>query len=214
MIPSLAKQWLQLCEDLELKVEFRDRYWEELSSHYGGADRHYHNLQHIEELLQWVAIYADRIIDKEILLLSIWYHDIIYVPGRKDNEAESAAFARKRLSNFELSPDRIEKCTQQILATQAHQLLSDDPDLAYLLDFDLAILAKPWEDYQVYAEQIRKEFAAFPDHLYRVGRKQALQRFLTRPAIYHTPVLYERWEKRARQNIQAEIRLQLNDSAN
>lgn len=208
MILSLAKQWSQLCDDLQLKRELCDSYWQEIYRHYGGAERHYHNLQHIEELLQWVTIYADKIVDKEILQLSIWYHDIIYVPGRKDNEAESAAFARQRLLNFDLSPDRIEKCCQQIIATQSHQLLSEDTDLAYLLDFDLAILAKPWEDYQVYAQQIRKEFQAFPDSLYRAGRQQALQSFLARPSIYHTPALYDRWEKLARQNIQAELRLQ------
>lgn len=207
MIPLLTEQWLQLCDDLQLKMELRDLYWQEIDRYYGGAERHYHNLEHVEELLQWVTIYQDKIVDKEILQLSIWYHDIIYVPGRKDNEAQSAAFARQRLPHFDLSPDRIEKCCQQILATQSHQLLSEDSDLAFLLDFDLAILAKPWDDYQVYAQQIRKEFQTFPDSLYQAGRQQALQSFLDSPFIYHTPALYERWEKRARQNIQAEIRL-------
>ncbi len=207
MIPLLAEQWLQLCDDLQLKMELRDSYWQEIESHYSGPERHYHNLWHIEELLKWMAAYENQILDKEILQLSIWYHDIIYVPGRKDNEAQSAAFARLRLPNFNLSTDRIEKCCQQILATQSHQLLSEDADLAYLLDFDLAILAKPWDDYQVYAQQIRKEFQAFPDPIYQAGRKQALQSFLARPSIYHTPALCKRWEKLARQNIQAEINL-------
>lgn len=207
MIPLLAEQWLQLCDDLQLKMEFRDSYWQEIESHYSGTERHYHNLWHIEELLKWMAVYENQILDKEVLQLSIWYHDIIYVPGRKDNEAQSAAFARLRLPNFNLSADRIEKCCQQIMATQSHQLLSEDADLAYLLDFDLAILAKPWDDYQVYAQQIRQEFQAFPDPLYQAGRKQALQSFLARPSIYHTPALCERWEKLARQNIQAEINL-------
>lgn len=207
MTLPLHQQWLQLCEGLQLKAELCDSYWEEICNHYGGTERYYHNLLHLEELLNWRAIFEEQIVDKEVFQLSIWYHDIIYVAGRKDNEWESAELARMRLPDFGLSADRIEQCCQQILATQSHQLTNTDPDLPYLLDFDLAILAKPWENYQVYAQQIRKEFQAFPDLLYKAGRKKALQRFLARPSIYHTPALRDQLEDQARQNIQAEITL-------
>lgn len=207
MISSLVSQWLQLCESLQLGTEYCDSYWQEIRDHYEGEGRHYHNLRHIEELLSWMVLYEDRIEDKEVFQLSIWYHDIIYVAGRKDNERESAELARLRLPDFKLSTDRMEQCYLQILATQSHQHTSKDPDLPYLLDFDLAILAKPWEDYQVYAQQIRKEFQAFPDHLYQAGRKKALQSFLARPFIYQTPAFRDQLEHQARQNIQAEIAL-------
>lgn len=207
MTTPLHQQWLLLCEGLQLKAELCDFYWEEICSHYGGMTRYYHNLLHLEELLDWLAIYEEQIIDKEIFQLSIWYHDIIYVAGRKDNEWESAEFARMRLPDFGLSANRIEQCCQQILATKSHQLLNTDPDLPYLLDFDLAILAKPWANYQVYAQQIRKEFQVFPDDIYQAGRKKALQSFLARPSIYHTPALRDQLEEQARQNIQAEIAL-------
>ena len=83
MTLPLHQQWLQLCEALQLKAELCDSYWEGICNHYGGVARHYHNLLHLEELLNWRAIYEEQIVDKEIFQLSIWYHDIIYVAGRK-----------------------------------------------------------------------------------------------------------------------------------
>ena len=48
--------------------------------------------------------------------------------------------------------------------------------------FSLAILGKKRSEYLEYAENIRKEYLIYPDHIYHQGRSQVLQRFLDRIA--------------------------------
>jgi predicted metal-dependent HD superfamily phosphohydrolase len=71
-----------------------------------------------------------------------------------------------------------------------------------LLDADLAILGASEIDYQAYAVSIRREYAWVPEPEYRKGRRQVLERFLTRPRIFH---FLSHLEEPARRNLVAEI---------
>ena len=80
-------------------------------------------------------------------------------------------------------------------------------DINWLLDFDLQILAAPWEDYEVYYKQIRQEYKIYPNMLYNPGRKKALHHFLERDFIFQTDVFRAAYEAKARENIKKEILL-------
>jgi predicted metal-dependent HD superfamily phosphohydrolase len=71
-----------------------------------------------------------------------------------------------------------------------------------LLEADLAILGANERAYWTYADQIRQEYAWVPEPDYRMGRRQVLDRFLTRPRIFHR---LAHLEEPARTNIAAEI---------
>ncbi len=202
---TMYQDWLDLARSCGATAEKADQLWRELQAHYGAAGRHYHNLDHIADLLHRVEDHTTELQDPTLLSLSIWYHDVIYRAWRKDNEAQSADLARRRLRDLHLSETQIEVVAQQILATQSHQLMNEDPDTPYLLDFDLAILGRPPADYQRYCQQIRREYRIFPDFLYRRGRVQALQHFLGRPFIFHLPTYRDRYEDQARGNLQREL---------
>lgn len=75
-----------------------------------------------------------------------------------------------------------------------------------LLDIDLAILAAPPARFAEYDAQIRREYAFVDDARYLAARRAVLTGFLARPRLYHSDVLHERFEARARANLAAATR--------
>src|SRR5262245_37767799 len=128
--------------------------FEEIKKAYSDDSRHYHNLVHIEQLLQLADQYQNAIQNKLVVDLAIFYHDVVYVAGRNDNEAESAAFASKELEKLDVEMEVIGKVAQYILATKDHfSVQANDRDLQYFLDFDLSILSAQPDVYREYAQQ-------------------------------------------------------------
>ena len=93
-----------------------------------------------------------------------------------------------------------------ILATKLH-LKNKNEDFNWLIDFDLKILAKSWSVYEVYTQQIRREYKIYPDFLYKPGRKKALIHFLENEFIFCTNEFRLEHETQARSNILKEIGL-------
>ena len=180
----------------------------ELIAAYSSAGRHYHNLHHIAALLQLSAGHTANIADRDALDLAIFYHDAVYDAKRSDNEAKSAALARAQLSALGIAPDRVDKIARWIEATKHSSAApTGDRDLDHLLDFDLSILAAAPAVYEAYTSAIRREYAIFPDLLYRPGRAKVLRAFIATPAIYRMPELAAKWEARARANLAEELKL-------
>ncbi|MEP6929355.1 MAG: hypothetical protein ABI850_05060, partial [Flavobacterium sp.] len=134
----------------------------------------------------------------------IFYHDYIYKATQKDNELKSAEYAVKVLSNNQSLDKTL--IFDAICATQLHQH-NEIEDINWLIDFDLKILTKDWEAYQVYFNQIRKEYRIYPDFLYNPGRKKALEHFLENEFIFQTEVFRGLSEEDARANMKREILL-------
>jgi predicted metal-dependent HD superfamily phosphohydrolase len=178
----------------------------ELIAAYGGQSRHYHDLRHIAALLALSAGHADSLADRDTIDLAILYHDAIYEPTRSDNETKSAELARRRLSELNVASDRVAKAVRFIEATKhASAAPSGDSDLDHLLDFDLSILAAEPKLYAAYTHAIRREYAIYPDLLYRPGRAKVLRAFLAMPRIYRVRAVAAKWEEPARANLAAEL---------
>jgi predicted metal-dependent HD superfamily phosphohydrolase len=144
--------------------------------------------------------------DPNALHLAVWFHDAVYDSRAKDNERRSGELAVDLLGPIGVPAATIERVVQMIWAT-AHT--SDGPpalrDTHVLLDADLAILGAAEERYARYAADIRKEYAWVPEADYRAGRSAVLTKFLALPRIYHTQILYEEGDARARANMRAEL---------
>ncbi|GAB2533314.1 HD domain-containing protein [Rufibacter soli] len=138
--------------------------------------------------------------------MAIFYHDVVYVTTRTDNEEKSAQLAHDRLSTLGIPAPEIAAVTEMILATKSHQP-SASQDVNLLLDFDLSILGVPWPEYLTYTHQIRKVYRQFSDYLYRNGRKKVLQHFLHQDSIFKTPDFTARLEASARENMEKEMEL-------
>ncbi len=179
--------------------------WAEVENNYSGKGRHYHTLIHLENLLTQLLEVKSSIKDWDTMLFSLFYHDIIYNVLKSDNEEKSAMFAASRMHELSLPNSSIERCKHQILATQKHQP-DPDSDTNYFTDADLSVLGQKWDIYWEYAQNVRKEYAIYPDLLYRPGRIKVLRHFLDKPRIYHTPYFGGKYEAQARANMEAELR--------
>lgn len=182
--------------------------WSELDAGYADQRRTYHNWAHIEAMLAGLdaardeAEFADVRFDE--VELAIWFHDAVYDPLAKDNEASSAALFEQAAAGGQLDIDKIARVREMILATALH-VPSDDPSTQLLLDLDLAVLGGDSQAYARYVRAVRQEYAAVPDDAWRAGRPAVLKRFLERPTIYQTTYFRDRLEVRARENILGEI---------
>lgn len=175
-----------------------------LQSAYCGKGRHYHTLVHLEALVAELTPFSHLISDWDTLLFTLFYHDAVYNALKSDNEEQSAALARRCMTELGTTEAIIARCEAQILATKSHAIANDN-DTNLFTDADLAILGQPWDAYCRYAEQVRREYSMYPDLLYRPGRKKVLAHFLSMPRIYKTPQFADRYEAAARANMAREL---------
>ncbi|HYE53542.1 MAG TPA: hypothetical protein VD996_01820 [Chitinophagaceae bacterium] len=186
---------------------YTDVLLNEIMEAYSAPARYYHNLLHIEALLALSEQYAEKLVNRTVVDLSIFYHDIIYkVPGG-DNERQSAILATARLKELGLEAATIDEVAKFIEATKTHDLadVQHRSDLAYFLGFDMAILGAEWDEYLAYIKNIRREYAVFPDALYYPGRESFLRSTLDKPRIFLTDDLSTRFELQARENMRREL---------
>ena len=183
-----------------------NEFWIEIETNYTNKKRHYHNLQHLENMFKELCECYDDIQDWDTILFSLFYHDIIYNATKKDNEEKSADIAVNRLKQIEYPESKIALCYQQILATKSH-ILSSNNDTNLFTDADLSILGSAWQEYELYYKQVRKEYAIYPDFLYNPGRKKVLQHFLDMENIFKTEFFKNKYENIARDNIYKELSL-------
>lgn len=208
MTKDLKQKWYQLATQFSDDSFLVENLWIEIEKQYSLKIRHYHNLSHIQNMISHAEVVREYIIDNNAFLFSIWYHDIIYKPTRKDNEEKSALLAKKRLKTLNIDEKTLKNIENLIISTKKHEIiLSQNNDNALLLDIDLSILGSDWETYQNYIQSIKKEYAIYPNFMYKKGRKDVLKHFLERKTLYFTEVYQNKFEKQARQNLLKEIKM-------
>ena len=194
----------QIWAAITTKYNAAEPLWPSISKAYGQRGRHYHNLQHIHNILQFIKMYEAELRQPESVYFAAFYHDIVYKATAKDNEAKSAAMAKKDMLSIGVEKGIIEQTEQLILATAGHQV-NADADTNWFIDFDLSILGAAAADYDQYAKAVRREYRIYPDILYKPGRKKVLEHFLAKPFIFNTPAIRLLLENTARENLTREI---------
>lgn len=129
-------------------------------------DRHYHEINHILNLLQRSEERKDTNLDWR-LALAIIYHDVVYDATRKDNEDLSADMFLKDWTGKIPVGDLVE-IDRAIRETKTHepttelsrQLCELDMEPVYLGNYDLLVSNN---------ELIRKEFHMYSDRQYYEG---------------------------------------------
>lgn len=186
--------------------QLTDELWNEIVLNYSHKKRHYHTFAHLENLLKQLSDIKDQIKDWDVVLFSLYYHDIIYNPLKNDNEERSADLAEKRLQQIAVPQRIVENCKTQILATKKHAI-DLDADVNFFTDADLSILGSECSLYFVYFKQVRKEYSIYPDLVYNPGRKKVLLHFLKMERIFKTDYFKIKFEWQAKQNLQKELEL-------
>jgi predicted metal-dependent HD superfamily phosphohydrolase len=171
---------------------------------WGGGDRHYHDLTHLQHVLRHVEDLADHADDPTAVRLAAWYHDAVY-DGAPDDEERSAQRATAELGSAGLAPDLVEEVARLVRLTARHDPAPGDRNGEVLCDADLAVLAGDERSYAAYVAAVRAEYAHVPDDAFRSGRADVLRALLTLPGLFHTPHGRAQWEPRARANLTAEL---------
>lgn len=179
---------------------------------YTDKTRHYHNLDHIADCLDKLALYcgsteADSVSARELnaIELALWFHDAVYRPLRHDNEERSAEMAVRFLGVNQAPSSLIHAVEKLILATKSHTNNHRDIDLQIMLDIDLSILGADAATFAKYEAGIRKEYHWVPALLYQKKRRSVLQSFLDMPRIYRSTLFHNLFEKAARANLMASL---------
>lgn len=200
-----TKRSLSLMKQLGMDENVAMPLVTDLVEHYDEPQRFYHNLGHIDALLQHFEPIQPQLNEPLAIELAIFYHDVIYDPKRSDNELQSANFFEKQLTPY-LPETLLNKVRGLILATQRHTFNDlENSDMAYFLDMDLAILGSPPTVYQAYAVAIRHEYHHIADKEYKQGRANVLTHFLQRPRLFFSDSFYVRFECQARINLAWEL---------
>lgn len=174
---------------------------------YSEPGRYYHTLVHLEEMLGYLerSDYNSNTEDYQALVLTIFFHDLVYDPKSGTNEEDSASLFEAFCSDCEIDNELKVRVVRYILATKQHSATEDDSCAQFLLDIDMAVLGKEQEAYFQYASLIRREYS-FVDHdVYCAKRAAVLKGFLENP-IFGTRVVKDDFEEQARANLLAEIK--------
>ena len=177
---------------------------EEILAKYQEPGRFYHTIEHLRS--------GFEVLDRHLRMktggdieLAFWYHDFIYDPRALDNENKSAEVASDRITkalqiplNFAIGVGKLILATRRLADPGTEQA-------KVLIDMDLSILGETAPAFDLYEENIRKEYSWVPEVDFRKDRREILERFL-KPTIFFTPELRSSlYEVRARENLQRSI---------
>jgi predicted metal-dependent HD superfamily phosphohydrolase len=197
------QRWLAVCDRLACRADagaYRAvlRGWQ-------SWGRRYHTLAHLEACLRefdGVASLAERPAEVE---MALWFHDAVYRTWGSDNEARSAAWASRVLTEGGVAADVVARIASYVLATRhAGEMLVGDA--ALVVDIDLSILGQGPLAFAVFERDIRREYWWVPRKKYVAGRVAILASFLKRGRIFHFDEFFLRYEQRARENLAGTIR--------
>lgn len=200
---DLQKQWNNLVVASGIEIGSTRVYFNDLCQAYGEPHRHYHTLDHINQMLHWLN---EAGVDDTAALWATWYHDYVYSPGKKDNESRSGVKAGEVLLELGVHSSVVDRVVIMIEATRDHKTMGlVDNNLHFVLDADMAILGVEEQRYEQYREAVRKEFKSVPCFLYKRGRNSFLESVLNQEKIFVSSWFQERFEVRARENIKMEL---------
>lgn len=180
-------------------AEDADQVFELLATSYADPRRYYHDEQHIAYCLHCLDRYRQQVEDPDALELAIWFHDACYCPDPVGHEQRAAELFRQRVAG-RINQQRLEKIIQMILLTD-HQQATDDPELALLLDIDLASFARPWHEYLKDTALCRAEMKLLSETDYCVCQTRFLNQLQSRDQLYYHPQFRADNEQAARDNI-------------
>jgi predicted metal-dependent HD superfamily phosphohydrolase len=208
-VDELTRRWREAVRaagatagDLELEAagEYLLMRWSE-------PRRQYHTVAHLRAVLDVVDAYADLVPHPDRVRLAAWMHDAIYNPEAVGdaNERDSAEFAQGVLTELGVPAAAAADVARLVGLTAGHATGAHDPDGELLCDADLAILAAEPDTYAGYTAAIRREYAHYPDDVFRAGRTQVLKALLELPSIYRLDPTRTAWEEKARTNLEREL---------
>lgn len=180
--------------------------WQIISDKYAEPSRHYHTKTHILDCLKQLDSAKHQVPDFKAVELATWFHDAVYDPTAKDNEAQSVVLFKK-LADGILPEELIQKVSDLIIAT-LHIDQPADLDQAFMLDIDLSSIAGTWQRFTRDNSDLRKEVKHLDCKEYCQKKIGFFKMLLDKERIFFTDFFHEACEQKARLNMENFIRFQ------
>ena len=163
--------------DLHILFEPLLQKWEiqhtvaELLDRWNEPHRMYHSLSHLQDLVQQIQQCDDiTTLQRDMLLLTALYHDIIYDPEANTNEEASAAF----FLEASIDPLPFHWQIAYMIRDTAHHNPSSALS-ALFSEMDMAIVTRPYNDLLEWERGIHYEYSFLPIDVY-IERRTAFLR--------------------------------------
>lgn len=147
-----------------------------LLSMWNESHRHYHNLNHLNDLIEQINENKSKFSEKEYekLMLTALFHDCVYYPTSSTNEDDSAKFLIE--CAVDKSNSDILDVKQIILDTKTHN--STTPLSESFNKFDMSIVERDFSELLEWENGIHEEFSVYPKEEYKEGRVKFLESLL------------------------------------
>ena len=178
--------------------------WARLERRYREPHRRYHDPDHLAHCLAEFDSARPHIDRPDAVEMAIWFHDVINEPGNRDNEQLSADYFREK-ADGSMEPAFIDEVITLILAT-THDKSPREPDRQFICDIDLSSFGCPWECFLRDSAAVKAEFPGTDAEYYR-GQTVFMESMLARPRIFLSDFFHDRYERQARENIRALLRM-------
>ncbi len=167
---------------------------------YNEPQRHYHTLVHIDHCLAIFDQCKSLATNADALEIAVWFHDVIFEPGKRNNEAQSAELYQDL--STDVHDNEFRGLVGRLIMATLHDGSSlDDTDAGYMVDIDLSSFGLPWKDFLRDSQHLREENAQLSDTEYYRRTRDFQAGLLAKPRFYVTDYFCQRYEQQARNNL-------------
>jgi predicted metal-dependent HD superfamily phosphohydrolase len=198
-----------------IEGRYKSGAWEALDAAYTEPHRAYHTWGHVAGLLERLNELSDLSTRRDIIAMSIIWHDAVYKTQNQDgnlrSDYENVRDSAELFRRFSLlnQPDG-DAVYDLIMATANHlearagkqHYAGFAGDLDLFMDLDLSSLALPWDEFSEDFARIRFEFSWIPEVAFCSRQIQILENFAKEDVrLYRRAETRERWRDAARSNL-------------
>lgn len=194
---DLIARWRRVADD--------DATGHDLLRRWSEPHRRYHDVRHLTAVLDAVDALAGEADDARAVRLAAWFHDAVYTGRPGADERDSAVLADSASRAAGLGDALVAEVVRLVELTEGHDPAPGDRNGAVLCDADLAVLGGDPAEYAGYAAAVREEYSHVPEEEFRRGRTAVLEGLLARRPLFSTATARDRWEERARHNLETEL---------
>ena len=215
----IETQWNKLCNELCIESHIIHKYWLQLYQRYTHKPQSDLALIHMSHMLHMCIQYTDQLANNTDVMLAIFFHDYMddtYItPTNKQTESNrnNADMFIQFCTECELDIELYHVSSATITAKHAIPLsmtASQINDMKYYLDIDSSPLSYASIVYNEYwyhvMHVITTSDLGINQQQYTIQRQQQINNLLSQDCIYETHEFRNRFEHKARYNLQQELK--------
>ena len=166
-----------LVENNFVNINFRDSFEKEIRDLYNQEHRYYHNINHIEYMLNYYTNFT-HITERCNYYLTCIMHDAIYYPNMNDNEEQSVLLFRNFCNDgyfTKFVKSQYDSISDAIMATKEHKMTSGPRLSNMLINADMGINTASFDKRLKWHYGIFKEYQLYEYSKFKEKRIEFLQ---------------------------------------